>query len=110
MTPHHITPPLALIIITSQLSSCPCACDPTYQDPYEALLLATREDRACPVDVGLLNGKPFMNSASIGASADIGKTTSSQIKKVLGPAAFLFTGREGGVGRAVHMQSNCTWV
>jgi diacylglycerol kinase family enzyme len=80
-----------------------------HQDPYEALLLATREDRACPVDVGLLNGKPFMNSASIGASADIGKTTSSSIKKVLGPAAFLFTGGGQGVqdGKSDHKCSVC---
>jgi len=33
-----------------------------------------------------------MNTATVGASADVGKLTSSAIKKVLGPAAFLVTG------------------
>ncbi|KAL6763901.1 ATP-NAD kinase-like domain-containing protein [Haematococcus lacustris] len=61
-------------------------------DPYEALLLATRPDSAKALDVGLLNGKMFMNTATIGASAEVGKLTSSRIKKLLGPAAFLITG------------------
>jgi len=34
----------------------------------------------------------FMNTATVGASADVGKMTSSAIKKILGPAAFLITG------------------
>lgn len=62
------------------------------QDPYEALLLATQDSTANPIDVGLLNGRVFMNTGTIGASADIGKVTSSKLKKMLGPAAFLFTG------------------
>jgi hypothetical protein len=33
-----------------------------------------------------------MNTATVGASADVGKMTSSAIKKILGPAAFLITG------------------
>lgn len=37
----------------------------------------------------------FMNTATIGASADVGKITSSGLKRMLGPAAFLFTGERG---------------
>uniref|UniRef100_A0A7S0RH37 DAGKc domain-containing protein n=1 Tax=Chlamydomonas leiostraca TaxID=1034604 RepID=A0A7S0RH37_9CHLO len=62
------------------------------QDPYEALKLMTDPGTARPIDVGLLNGQVFMNTATIGASADVGKITSSGLKRLLGPAAFLFTG------------------
>eukprot|EP00200_Dunaliella_tertiolecta_P007610 CAMPEP_0202380748 /NCGR_PEP_ID=MMETSP1127-20130417/30760_1 /ASSEMBLY_ACC=CAM_ASM_000462 /TAXON_ID=3047 /ORGANISM="Dunaliella tertiolecta, Strain CCMP1320" /LENGTH=461 /DNA_ID=CAMNT_0048979505 /DNA_START=285 /DNA_END=1667 /DNA_ORIENTATION=- len=62
------------------------------RDPYEALSLATRPECAKPIDVGLVNNRIFMNTATVGASADVGKLTSSAIKKVLGPAAFLLTG------------------
>ncbi len=33
-----------------------------------------------------------MNTATIGASAEVGKMTSSGLKRVLGPFAFIFTG------------------
>jgi diacylglycerol kinase family enzyme len=34
----------------------------------------------------------FLNTATIGCTADVGRRTSSKLKRILGPAAFLLTG------------------
>lgn len=47
---------------------------------------------AVPIDVGLINGKPFVNVASGGFGAMITATTPKEIKKQLGGLAYTLTG------------------
>ncbi|GLC61166.1 hypothetical protein PLESTB_001725400 [Pleodorina starrii] len=62
------------------------------QDLGEALRLCCRSDNLRPLDVGLLNGEVFMNTATLGASSELGSETSHDAKKLLGPAAYLVKG------------------
>ncbi|KAG2495532.1 hypothetical protein HYH03_006475 [Edaphochlamys debaryana] len=62
------------------------------QDLEGALRLCTRSDNLHPLDVGLLNGEVFMNTATLGASSELGSETSHEAKKLLGPAAYLVKG------------------
>lgn len=47
---------------------------------------------ARPVDLGEVNGKVFMNMATGGFGSQVTANTSEDLKKVLGGAAYLFTG------------------
>jgi lipid kinase YegS len=60
-------------------------------DPREALeLLVAQEPR--PMDVGLLNGRAFVNVSSAGIGAETTAETSAGAKEVLGPLAYAITG------------------
>jgi YegS/Rv2252/BmrU family lipid kinase len=57
----------------------------------ECLRIAcTREGRE--IDVGILNGRPFINVASLGFGAEITATTSLPLKKALGGGAYTLMG------------------
>ncbi|KAG2428763.1 hypothetical protein HXX76_011464 [Chlamydomonas incerta] len=62
------------------------------QDLDGALRLCCRSDNLHPIDVGLLNGEVFMNTATLGASSELGSETSHEAKQLLGPAAYLVKG------------------
>ncbi|GIM02629.1 hypothetical protein Vretimale_7415 [Volvox reticuliferus] len=62
------------------------------QDLESALRLCCRPDNLKQLDVGLLNGEVFMNTATLGASSELGSETSHEAKKLLGPAAYLVKG------------------
>ncbi len=60
-------------------------------DPREALpLLLAQEPR--PVDVGVLNGRAFLNVSSAGIGAETTAETPAGAKEVLGPLAYALTG------------------
>ncbi|KAK9802807.1 hypothetical protein WJX73_009820 [Symbiochloris irregularis] len=60
-------------------------------DPWEALQLATHKT-ANPVDVGLVNGKAFLNVATGGFGTEVTVQTDDDLKDKMGGAAYLFTG------------------
>ncbi len=60
-------------------------------DPERALRL-TAEGRAAPVDVGRVNGRPFVNAATGGFGASITAETPAGLKKIVGDVAYLITG------------------
>ncbi|GLI63384.1 hypothetical protein VaNZ11_006338, partial [Volvox africanus] len=62
------------------------------QDLESALRLCCQYDNLKQLDVGLLNGEVFMNTATLGASSELGSETSHEAKKLLGPAAYLVKG------------------
>ncbi len=60
-------------------------------DPREGLaLLLEQEPR--PIDVGLLNGRAFLNVSSGGIGAETTAETSAAVKGLLGPLAYALTG------------------
>jgi len=59
-------------------------------DPFDALTLLERE--AVAVDVGEMNGEPFLNMATGGFGSKVTATTSEELKRVLGGGAYLLTG------------------
>jgi lipid kinase YegS len=61
------------------------------RDPGKALTLATTATPR-PIDVGLINDRPFINVASAGIGAEITSQTPSGMKKVLGGAAYSLVG------------------
>ena len=66
-------------------------CELPTDDLTECLRIAcTREGRE--IDVGLLNGRPFINVASLGFGAEITATTPVQLKKALGGGAYTLMG------------------
>ena len=67
------------------------ACEIPLADVAAALALAVAGP-AVPVDVGLVNGRHFLNVATGGFGTDITVNTSNDLKKVLGGAAYLLTG------------------
>lgn len=48
--------------------------------------------KVATVDLGMVNGRHFVNQASIGLSADVAHDTPGPLKRVLGPLAYLVTG------------------
>ena len=60
-------------------------------DPAEALALCMR-GQAVPIDVGKANDHWFINAASSGLGAKITATTSPELKRLLGPAAYAVMG------------------
>jgi lipid kinase YegS len=56
-------------------------------DPEEALALCM-EGKATPIDVGKANEHWFLNAATIGFGAEVTATTPSELKHLLGPAAY----------------------
>lgn len=66
-------------------------CGLPLDDLTECLRIACNADGK-PVDVGVLNGRNFINVASLGFGAEITATTPAQLKKALGGAAYTLTG------------------
>jgi lipid kinase YegS len=56
-------------------------------DPTKALALCIKGE-AVPIDVGKANDHWFINAASSGFGAEITATTSPELKRLLGPAAY----------------------
>jgi len=61
------------------------------RDPTKALALCIRGE-AVPIDVGKANDHWFINAASSGFGAEITATTSPELKRLLGPAAYTVMG------------------
>jgi lipid kinase YegS len=61
------------------------------RDPEKALLLCIKGE-AIPIDVGKANDQWFINAASSGFGAEITATTSPELKRLLGPAAYTVMG------------------
>src|SRR5213596_2225129 len=61
------------------------------RDPEKALALCM-EGEAVPIDVGKANEHWFLNAASVGFGAQITATTSPELKRLLGPAAYTVMG------------------
>jgi lipid kinase YegS len=59
-------------------------------EPFDALTLLDRDPVL--VDVGEMNGEPFLNMATGGFGSKVTATTSEELKKVLGGGAYLLTG------------------
>jgi lipid kinase YegS len=60
-------------------------------DPAKALALCMRGE-GVPIDVGKANDDWFINAASSGFGAEITATTSPELKRLLGPAAYAVMG------------------
>ena len=60
-------------------------------DPAKAVALCIKGD-AVPIDVGKANDHWFINAASSGFGAEITATTSPDLKRLLGPAAYTVMG------------------
>jgi len=61
------------------------------RDPAKALALCIRGE-AVPIDLGKANEHWFINAASSGFGAEITATTSPELKRLLGPAAYTVMG------------------
>jgi lipid kinase YegS len=61
------------------------------RDPAKALALCMRGE-GVPIDVGKANDHWFINAASSGFGAQITATTSPELKRLLGPAAYTVMG------------------
>jgi lipid kinase YegS len=61
------------------------------RDPEKALALCMKAE-AVSIDVGKANDHWFMNAASSGFGAEITATTSPELKRLLGPAAYTVMG------------------
>jgi lipid kinase YegS len=61
------------------------------RDPAKALALCMRAE-GVPIDVGKANDHWFINAASSGFGAEITATTSPELKRLLGPAAYTVMG------------------
>ena len=59
-------------------------------EPAQALALL--DVPACPIDLGEVDGQLFLNMATGGFGSQVTANTSEDLKKVLGGAAYLFTG------------------
>lgn len=59
-------------------------------EPFEALALLERSPVA--IDVGEMNGEPFVNMATGGFGSKVTANTPEELKKVLGGGAYLLTG------------------
>lgn len=61
------------------------------ESPADAALLAL-EQPAAAIDLGLVNGQPFINMATGGFGAQITDATPAALKRILGGAAYTLTG------------------
>ena len=61
------------------------------RDPAKALTLCMK-GKAVPIDAGRANDRWFVNAASSGFGAEITATTSPELKRLLGPAAYTVMG------------------
>lgn len=93
------------VVPTATLGICPLGtandfargCGLPLNDLTECLRIAcTREGRK--IDVGILNGRFFVNVASAGFGAEITATTPVQLKKALGGAAYTIMGMIKALG------------
>ena len=60
-------------------------------DPEKALALCL-EGEAVAIDVGRANEHWFLNAANVGFGAEVASTTSPELKRLLGPAAYTVMG------------------
>lgn len=61
------------------------------EDPKEALEIAADAGNIHKIDVGIVNGQVFMNTAGVGAACEVDpEESSSALKRALGPLAILF--------------------
>jgi lipid kinase YegS len=58
----------------------------------ETALALCLEGEAVPIDVGKANEHWFLNAASVGFGAEVTATTSPELKRLLGPAAYTVMG------------------
>ncbi|MBD1548317.1 lipid kinase YegS [Roseibium aggregatum] len=85
-------PPFALAVLplgTANDFACGMGLDP--QDLTACLKIAAEAD-AKPTDIGVVNGRAFVNMATGGFGASVTTETDPRLKKTLGGAAYLFTG------------------
>ena len=68
------------------------ACGIPANDPISALALVLGEKAPVAVDVGQVNDRYFLNVATGGFGTEVTVNTPSEMKKVLGGAAYLLTG------------------
>lgn len=61
------------------------------RDPKKALSLCMKGE-AVPIDVGRANDRWFINAANSGFGAEIAATTSPELKRLIGPAAYAVMG------------------
>lgn len=61
------------------------------RDPAKALALCMRAE-GVPIDVGKAHDRWFINAASSGFGAEVTATTSPELKRLLGPAAYAVMG------------------
>lgn len=59
-------------------------------DPFESLALL--DEPAQAVDIGTMNGRPFVNMATGGFGSRVTASTSEELKRFLGGGAYLLTG------------------
>ncbi|KIZ37842.1 MULTISPECIES: lipid kinase YegS [Stutzerimonas stutzeri subgroup] len=59
-------------------------------DPFESLALL--DEPAQAVDIGMMNGRPFVNMATGGFGSRVTASTSEELKRFLGGGAYLLTG------------------
>jgi lipid kinase YegS len=71
------------------------------QDPAAALQLAANAP-ARPIDLGLLNGKPFVNVVSGGFGSRVTVETDPELKRRLGGLAYVLT----GISRFAELSAN----
>ena len=84
---YHKTPHL-----TSYLTLCPGLTHPV-QDPAVSLALALDPSKVQPIDVGAVNGHPFVNVALAGAAGEVtASEANSWLKRLLGPLGIVVHG------------------
>ena len=76
------------------------------REPKKALSLCMKGE-AVPIDVGKANDRWFINAASSGFGAEITATTSPELKRLLGPAAYTVMGAILGINLR-HYQGRLT--
>ena len=76
------------------------------RDPAKALALCVRGE-AVPIDIGKANDHWFINAASSGFGAEITATTSPELKRLFGPAAYTVMGAILGINLH-HYQGRLT--
>ncbi|MTH97009.1 lipid kinase YegS [Roseibium sp. RKSG952] len=85
-------PPFEFAVLplgTANDFACGIGLDPA--DPLACLRFASRT-KGKPTDIGLVNGRAFVNMATGGFGARVTTETDPNLKRLLGGAAYLFTG------------------
>lgn len=70
-------------------------------EPLDALTLITRS-QPVPLDIGIVNGHPFINVATGGFAASVTTNTPDEMKKVFGAFAYMLTGLASVVSMEPH--------
>jgi len=90
MDPSEATRPTLGIVPLGTANDFAMGCD-IPRDPLKALALCMRGE-GVPIDVGKANDHWFINAATSGFGAEITATTSPELKRLLGPAAYTVMG------------------